>query len=318
VVDLSVVHANSNVFLDGVYSAPNGPAVSSKELEKEIAEYLDRKGIDDSNPFRGEFADKIFAKIDASQGRISVAELKEWIKSDLADFFAPQASVLSYPGVTHDILSEIYVGFLGFPASSVPAADPKPAHSPIPNWQPGIDKHGRISRGGQPTGADYKWLRDHGYNTIIDFCDGSWKNTDARHGKDFRHVIDIPTSASEINSKEPVYVHGVKYTKQEYLAALFLKVIGDVLKDPHAKVFIHCAQGMDRTGFFSAVYELIENKDNKADVISQLKRHGGGRDPGVLSFISHMTPEEADKIKALSNNPHLHPYDGGRVRELHR
>jgi protein tyrosine/serine phosphatase len=88
-------------------------------------------------------------------------------------------------------------------------------------------------RGPQPTATDYDYFQKHGIKTIIDL---EWEN----HEADPRfQVFNIPCHPWHPEDED---------------ALAFLQAVTNPANQP---VFVHCKQGVDRTGMMVAVYRMV-------------------------------------------------------------
>ena len=134
-----------------------------------------------------------------------------------------------------------------------------------------------LYRGGKPTSKQISELKDLGISTIIDFTTGygldeSTESEKSIAEKNGLNYINLPFPSFENPSEE--YVNK------------FFDVMQNARKN-NEKVYIHCREGKDRTGLFSAMYKL---KYNLADYKSCVKEmldigHDSVNNPNLLPFL---------------------------------
>lgn len=141
----------------------------------------------------------------------------------------------------------------------VPA--PKPAAQavslvPCDDCVPGVINFAKVSdalwRGSQPTVEGFRNLEKMGVKTIVSF----------RHDHD-----DLP-SLQGTNLKY-LRIPSRAFRPKDAHLARFLKLMQDPANAP---VFIHCAQGRDRTGYNAAAYRLVFQGWKAEDAILEMKR----------------------------------------------
>jgi protein tyrosine phosphatase (PTP) superfamily phosphohydrolase (DUF442 family) len=112
---------------------------------------------------------------------------------------------------------------------------------PCDDCIPGVENFAKIFevlwRGAQPTAEGFKNLEKEGLKTVVNF----------RHGHD-----DLPL----LKGTKLKYLRLPSFAfhpTEEHLVT-FLKIIEDPANWP---VYIHCAQGRDRTGYNAAAYRMV-------------------------------------------------------------
>lgn len=113
--------------------------------------------------------------------------------------------------------------------------------TPCDTCLPGVENFAKLDgvlwRGAQPTAEGFRALEQAGAKTVVSFR----SDHDDRHlmkGTRLRY-LRIPSRAWNPKEKDLV---------------AFLRVIKDPANQP---VYIHCAQGRDRTGYNAAAYRLV-------------------------------------------------------------
>jgi protein-tyrosine phosphatase len=111
-----------------------------------------------------------------------------------------------------------------------------------------------LYRGAQPTAEGMKTLKAMGVKTIL-------------------NLRSFHSDRDEIGSTKLNYVH--LYTKtwhvEEKEIIRFLKLVNNKEKTP---VFVHCMQGVDRTGTMCAVYRIVMEDWSKEEAIAEMKAIG--------------------------------------------
>lgn len=133
------------------------------------------------------------------------------------------------------------LGLLAPAWGQAPASPSALFASPCDDCVPGVTNFAKVSdtlwRGSQPTAEGFRNLEKLGARTIVSF----------RHDHDDQPLLKgtqlrylrIPSRA---------------FRPTERNLALFLKLMQDPSRGP---VFIHCAQGRDRTGYNAAAYRMV-------------------------------------------------------------
>jgi protein tyrosine phosphatase (PTP) superfamily phosphohydrolase (DUF442 family) len=158
-------------------------------------------------------------------------------------------------------------------------AVPAVAETGIPNFAetcPGI------ARGGQPSEEGIRFLRDHGYRTVISFRSNSPDRDEVlRSGMNY---VEIPLRASPFRAVEPT----------EEQVRLFFSVVTDTTKQP---VFMHCLRGKDRTGVMSALYRMESCRWTADEAIEEMKAFGfHGHYRGLLRFVRAYSARPAPQL----------------------
>ncbi len=122
-------------------------------------------------------------------------------------------------------------------------ASPLPVHSAVPSDTevPGVINFARVSdalwRGAQPTAVGFRNLEKQGARTVISF----------RHDHDDFKLL-------KGTGLKYLRFPSFSFIPAEENIAKFLRVVQDKANWP---VFIHCAQGRDRTGYNVAAYRIM-------------------------------------------------------------
>jgi len=134
-------------------------------------------------------------------------------------------------------------------------------------WSFSVLDNKKISRSGQPTLAEFKWLKQSGWKSIVDLrVDGEYKEIgDDRKIKGFKQLGFNYLSL-------PIRDGGVPTAKQ---AKQFLQFATEVKNQP---VHIHCRGGYGRTGTLVALYRYEIDGWTMAQAIDESHLYHGGID----------------------------------------
>lgn len=140
---------------------------------------------------------------------------------------------------------------------TAPPRPPAPMEilNPCDTCVPGVENFGKVSdrlwRGAQPSAEGFRELERRGVRTIVSFREDH-DDAPLLKGTKLRY-LRIPSKA---------------YRPETALLARFLKL----LEDPDTGVvFIHCAQGRDRTGYNAAVYRMAVQGWTAEEAIAEMK-----------------------------------------------
>ena len=147
----------------------------------------------------------------------------------------------------------------------------------VPNFATVDDAPEAIYRGGQPTKAGFKTLKEMGVKTVIDLRDDRvpWaKDAVTKNGMTY---VNIPSNAAR--------------TSPTTIAA-FLTAVSAAERP----IYVHCKRGRDRTGLEVACYRLVHQQDRwtRAQAIEDLRRHGHQRVffPGIERYLRTFDPQD--------------------------
>jgi uncharacterized protein (TIGR01244 family) len=147
----------------------------------------------------------------------------------------------------------------------------------VPNFSVVDPEPEAIYRGGQPSKAGFKTLKDMGVKTVIDLRDDS-----------------VPWEKEVVTEQGMTYVHipsNAARTKKTTVA-LFLAAVARAERP----IYIHCRRGRDRTGLEVGCYRLVNQSDawTRESVIEELRAHGHERIffPGIERFLLTFDPKE--------------------------
>ena len=154
------------------------------------------------------------------------------------------------------LLGAVTTGCVPSPPSPRPPAVPRSA--PVTGPGTDIPNYARASkalwRGGQPTRHGFAVLKRHGIRTVV--C---------------LRVTDI--------DRELLSGHGFRYRHISFKHAhpededvlTFLKIVTDPDNQP---VFVHCREGVDRTGMMVAAYRIIVQGWTEALAVAEMRHMG--------------------------------------------
>lgn len=143
-------------------------------------------------------------------------------------------------------------------------------------WSLAIPVEGILSRSGQPTLRDFKWLRDNNWRSVIDL------RVDGERGE----VGD--------DSKIPGFnALGFKYLAMPIIdghaptdaqAREFLQFVMDPVNQP---VHVHCRGGIGRTGVLVALYRIHAQRWPLEDAVAESRLFQGGISDVQLKWLEN-------------------------------
>lgn len=142
--------------------------------------------------------------------------------------------------------------FLIAGCQDTPSRDVANPSSPgLPNFSKVADG---VYRGGQPTDAGYQTLKNMGVRTILSL---------RVLGPDSQKLRAMGFRQHHISFK---HIHPETEDVLEFLAI--------VTAAENQPVFVHCREGVDRTGMMIAIYRMVVQDWPKAKAIDEMKRMG--------------------------------------------
>jgi len=144
---------------------------------------------------------------------------------------------------------------------------------PCDDCVPGVINFAKVDhtlwRGSQPTAEGFRNLEKLGVKTIVSF----------RHDHD-----DLPLLKG--TKLKFLRIPSRAYRPRDKNLARFLKIMEDPANAP---VFIHCAQGRDRTGYNAAAYRMVFQGWSAEEAIAEMKTFRFNRiwmgNPGFLRSL---------------------------------
>jgi len=183
----------------------------------------------------------------------------------------------------------ILLGSLGLEAQV--AAAPPALAKPCDDCVPGVQNFAKVSealwRGAQPTAQGFREMEKMGLRTVVSF----------RYDHD-----DLPllkgTQLKYLRIPSLAF-----YPKEKHLLT-FLKAIEDPANWP---VFIHCAQGRDRTGYNAAAYRMVVQGWSAEETLQEMHQFRFNKiwvgNPGYIKRLDVARLKE--KLKTESQVPLL-------------
>ena len=171
--------------------------------------------------------------------------------------------------------------WVGAPAQEVASARPQPCDTCVP----GVSNFAKVSdalwRGAQPSVDGFRNLEKMGAKTVVSF----------RHDHD-----DLALLKGTRLKYLRIPSYAFHPTEEHVLQ--FLKVIEDPANWP---VYIHCAQGRDRTGYNTAAYRMVFQGWRADDAIQEMNSfHFNKIWVGNPGFVKTLNPERLKaKLKTV-------------------
>lgn len=133
-----------------------------------------------------------------------------------------------------------------------------------------------VYRGANPDDAGYAALKSIGVKTVVDLRSGHDDGTARAHGLDVVHIPmnSFPKIADPTDAE----------------VRRFLEVVTDPKMQP---VYVHCAQGCDRTGVMCAIYRMEVDGWTADQALAEMRAFGwhewwyGGLGRCVSSYCPH-------------------------------
>lgn len=142
----------------------------------------------------------------------------------------------------------------------------------------------RLWRGAQPDAQGFEQLANAGVKTVINL----------RHDHD-----DYP--ALQDTKLHYLWIPMRAFRPQEDEVIVFLSGLRRVLADPNRwPVYVHCAEGRDRTGYAIAAYRIVEQQWDPQSAIQEMFDHRFNTiwflNPGFLHRLSERRLEIAARV----------------------
>lgn len=134
-----------------------------------------------------------------------------------------------------------------------------------------------LARGGWPGEAGVRYLKDHGYKTVVSFltdpAESAWV---VQSGMKYIH---LPMRSSFFFADTP--------TKDQ--VRQFLEIVRDSTQYP---AFIHCKAGKDRTGAMTAIYRMEACGWTADEAVDEMKAFGfSSRYGKLMNWVQGYSPE---------------------------
>ena len=148
----------------------------------------------------------------------------------------------------------------------------------------GVDNFGRVSpelyRGAQPSATAFVTLHDLGIKTVIDLRATHSDADVADLRKLDLTLYRVPMTPLDADSD-------AKWIR-------FLSIVRDAPKP----IFVHCAQGRDRTGCAVAVYEIVDLKLPKDRALAEMDNFHFNRIwLNIRGYIQHLDARKAEHLR---------------------
>jgi len=139
-----------------------------------------------------------------------------------------------------------------------------------------------LMRGSKPNKEQLQELKSNGVKTIISFCTNC-------NPLNPNQKPSMPTEAKWANNLGMNF-YWLPFRSDENPPDEYVKTFFNIVKNAKSKgekVFIHCRYGADRTGLFSALYRIKENKAKLPDVFKELMAYGhdATENPNIIQYI---------------------------------
>jgi tyrosine-protein phosphatase SIW14 len=128
-----------------------------------------------------------------------------------------------------------------------------------------------LARGGEPGEEGIRYLKDHGYRTVVSFLTD--KAESAAVVQSGMRYVHIPMRSSFFYAIPP----------SDAQVDRFLSLVRDTTQYP---IFIHCHAGKDRTGAMSAIYRMVVDRWTPSEAIQEMEAFGfSGRYQRLHEFV---------------------------------
>ena len=143
-----------------------------------------------------------------------------------------------------------------------------------------------LTRGGEPSEADLKYLHDKGYKTIVSFLDNQAES--AYVVKSGMKYVNIPIHSNMFSAQAPT----------DAQVREFLSLVKDSTQYP---MFIHCHAGKDRTGAMSAIYRMEVCGWTKDEALEEMRAFGfASHFRKLYNYVQDYTPNASAPLAAPS------------------
>lgn len=117
-----------------------------------------------------------------------------------------------------------------------------------------------LLRGSQPNARGVAWLKQRGVKTVINLRRFHGTSEQARVEAAGMRYVHIPLEASDPPRPEQI--------------SYFLQLVNDPAQGP---LFVHCAQGVDRTGTMLAIYRMEVQGWSNIEAFAEMMSFGAHR-----------------------------------------
>ncbi len=117
-----------------------------------------------------------------------------------------------------------------------------------------------LLRGSQPSADTISWLKQRGVRTVINLRQFRYREEGRLVRAAGMHYEHIPLGANDAPSEQAI--------------ERFLALVSDPARKP---VYVHCAQGVDRTGAMTAIYRMEVEGWSNADAYEEMRAFGAHR-----------------------------------------
>ncbi len=144
-------------------------------------------------------------------------------------------------------------------------------------------------RGERPNKADATWLVDHHVGTIVNL------EVMRDDHSAFNEVTVAPSSTQTVDyfhlaDFEPL--HAVNWSLLDSHVAEFLAIVSDARKP----VYVHCIDGIDRTGAMIAAYRVLMEGTSREDAIEDMARFRSPYLPFDRKYVNSLGGEHRAEI----------------------
>lgn len=181
--------------------------------------------------------------------------------------------------------------------SATAAAQAKTAPAELPRFQQVSE---RLYRGGQPSTAGISQLRALGINTVINLR-GASKRTRAEEAE----VRAVGLNYFNIGLPNWGRPQDARVTR----------VLEIISAPENGRVFIHCKDGVDRTGMIVAIYRMTHEGWSTNDALAEAERYGMRR---IQFWMRDYTEDYGQRVVSLGpetalKSPHVDEDFGDRI-----
>ena len=154
-----------------------------------------------------------------------------------------------------------------------------------------------LYRGAQPSAAGFETLRRIGVSIVVNFREEAGETAREKHEVEAlgMRYVGIPWSG--------------RHTPTDSQVMEFLDL---VRSNPHAKIFVHCQRGADRTGTMIAVYRIAVEHESVVDAVSEMHQFHYAHFwlPGLEKYVSNFPSllRTDSRFAAYSSDSNSRPF----------